>query len=217
VAAGSDRADRPLADLPVEVTVAGRELLSDGFRPYERYRVKLANADGAPITQERDVLRVGKVAAVLAVDPVRDEIIVIHQFRLAAHLAIGRGLLVEIVAGHVEPGEQVAQAAHRECVEEIGVAPRQLIELFTFLPTPGYSDEEITLFLGVVDASQAPARAGAAAEHEETVPVRASIDAALAAVAAGHVRDGPVIIALQWLALNRGRLAEIVRTGRASA
>jgi len=30
------------------------------------------------------------------------------------------------------------------------------------------------------------------------------------------VRNGPLIVALQWLALNRGRLAEIARTGTIS-
>ena len=69
------------------------------------------------------------------------------------------------------------------------------------------------MFLGVVDASRVPERAGAAAEHEETVPMRVPIDTALATLAAGTVRNGPLIIALQWLALNRGRLSEIVRTG----
>ena len=43
--------------------------------------------------------------------------------------------------------------------------------------------------------------------------MRVPIDAALAALAAGTVRNGPLIIALQWLALNRGRLREIVRMG----
>jgi ADP-ribose diphosphatase len=135
----------------------------------------------------------------------------LRQFRLAAHLANGRGNLVEIVAGHVEADEQPAEAARRECVEEIGVAPGLMVELFTYLTSPGMSDEEITLFLGVVDASGVPERAGAAAEHEETVPMRVPIDAALAALTAGTVRNGPLIIALQWLALNRGRLSEIVR------
>ena len=64
-----------------------------------------------------------------------------------------------------------AEAALRECVEEIGVAPEPLIELFTYLTSPGLCDEEITLFLGVVDAARVPARAGAAAEHENIVPV----------------------------------------------
>ena len=59
-----------------------------------------------------------------------------------------------------------------------------LTELFTYLPTPGASDEQITLFLGIVDAAQVPEAAGAAAEREETRPLRVPIDAALAALSA---------------------------------
>jgi ADP-ribose diphosphatase len=70
--------------------------------------------------------------------------------------------------------------------------------------------------LGVVDAPRVPTRAGAAAEHEDIVPLRASIDAALSALSGGAIHNGPLVLALQWLALNRGRLAEIVRTGSAS-
>lgn len=198
----------PIADDRADVVVAGREVLAEGFRRYERLRVRRSGED---VPRALDVLRSGPAAAVLPIDPGRDEVVLLRQFRLAAHLANGRGNLVEIVAGHVEADEQPAEAARRECVEEIGVAPGLLVELFTYLTSPGMSDEEITLFLGVVDASGVPERAGAAAEHEETVPMRVPIDAALATLAAGTVRNGPLIIALQWLALNRGRLSEIVR------
>jgi ADP-ribose pyrophosphatase len=200
----------PIADDRADVVIAGREVLAEGFRRYERLRVRRS---GENVPRALDVLRSGPAAAVLPIDPGRDEVVLLRQFRLAAHLANGRGNLVEIVAGHVEEDEQPAEAARRECVEEIGVAPGLLVELFTYLTSPGMSDEEITLFLGVVDASGVPERAGAAAEHEETVPMRVPIDAALAALAAGTVRNGPLIIALQWLALNRGRLSEIVRMG----
>jgi ADP-ribose pyrophosphatase len=200
----------PIADDRADVVIAGREVLAEGFRRYERLRVRRS---GENVPRALDVLRSGPAAAVLPIDPGRDEVVLLRQFRLAAHLANGRGNLVEIVAGHVEADEQPAEAARRECVEEIGVAPGLLVELFTYLTSPGMSDEEITLFLGVVDASGVPERAGAAAEHEETVPMRVPIDAALAALAAGTVRNGPLIIALQWLALNRGRLSEIVRRG----
>jgi ADP-ribose pyrophosphatase len=200
----------PIADDRADVVIAGREVLAEGFRRYERLRVCRS---GENVPRPLDVLRSGPAAAVLPIDPGRDEVVLLRQFRLAAHLANGRGNLVEIVAGHVEADEQPAEAARRECVEEIGVAPGLLVELFTYLTSPGMSDEEITLFLGVVDASGVPQRAGAAAEHEETVPMRVPIDAALAALAAGTVRNGPLIIALQWLALNRGRLSEIVRMG----
>ena len=200
----------PIADDRADVVIAGREVLAEGFRRYERLRVRRS---GENVPQPLDVLRAGPAAAVLPIDPGRDEVVLLRQFRLAAHLANGRGNLVEIVAGHVEADEQPAEAARRECVEEIGVAPGLMVELFTYLTSPGMSDEEITLFLGVVDASGVPERAGAAAEHEETVPMRVPIDAALAALAARTVRNGPLIIALQWLALNRGRLSEIVRLG----
>ena len=200
----------PIADDRADVVIAGREVLAEGFRRYERLRVRRS---GENVPRPLDVLRSGAAAAVLPIDPGRDEVVLLRQFRLAAHLANGRGNLVEIVAGHVEADEQPAEAARRECVEEIGVAPGLLVELFTYLTSPGMSDEEITLFLGIVDASGVPERAGAAAEHEETVPMRVPIDAALAALAAGTVRNGPLIIALQWLALNRGRLSEIVRMG----
>jgi len=200
----------PIADDRADVAIAGREVLAQGFRRYERLRVRRT---GDNVPRPLDVLRAGPAAAVLPIDPGRDEVVLLRQFRLAAHLANGRVNLVEIVAGHVEADEQPAEAARRECVEEIGVAPGLLVELFTYLTSPGMSDEEITLFLGIVDASGVPERAGAAAEHEETVPMRVPIDAALAALAAGTVRNGPLIIALQWLALNRGRLSEIVRMG----
>ena len=200
----------PIADDRADVVIAGREVLAEGFRRYERLRVRRS---GENVPRALDVLRSGPAAAVLPIDPGRDEVVLLRQFRLAGHLANGRGNLVEIVAGHVEADEQPAEAARRECVEEIGVAPGLLVELFTYLTSPGMSDEEITLFLGIVDASGVPERAGAAAEHEETVPMRVPIDAALAALAARTVRNGPLIIALQWLALNRGRLSEIVRMG----
>jgi ADP-ribose pyrophosphatase len=203
-------ADNTIADEQADVVISGREMLAEGFRNYERLRV---SRSGENIPRPLDVLRSGPAAAVLPIDLSRDEVVLMRQFRLAAHLANGKGDLIEIVAGHIEADEQPAETARRECVEEIGVAPDLLIELFTYLTSPGICDEEITLFLGVVDASRVPERAGAAAEHEEIVPICVPIDTALAALGAGTVRDGPLIIALQWLALNRGRLSEMVGAG----
>jgi hypothetical protein len=40
--------------------------------------------------------------------------------------------------------------------------------------------------------------------------MRVSIDAALAALTERTIHNGPLILALQWLALNRDRLTEIV-------
>ena len=203
-------ADAPLADAAVDVSFSAPQTLADGYRPYQRYRATVPDADGLPVAQTRDLLLGGRVVGVVPIDPERGEIVLIRQFRLAAHLASGKGELVEIVAGRVEGHESLADAAQRECLEEIGVAPTRLVELFSFFPTPGLTDELVTVFLTVVDASDVPERAGAAAEAEDTRPLRVDIDHAIAALAEGKISNGLLIIALQWLALNRQRLPAAV-------
>jgi ADP-ribose pyrophosphatase len=207
------QSDPRLTDLAVEVSLSAPELLGKGFRAYQRYGYTLSGDDPKLETRTHDLVRFGRVVAVLPVDLARDEVILIRQFRLPAHVANGNGEMIEIVAGHVEADEQLAQAARRECLEEIGVAPSGLTQLFTYLPTPGASDEQITLFLGIVDAAQVPAAAGAAAEREETRPLRVSIDAALAALGHDTMHNGLLVLALHWLALNRGRLREMAGGG----
>lgn len=202
--------NRELADRSATVSLSAPELLAHGYRPYERYRVTLRSPAGATLAQTRDIVRGGKVVAVLPVDLGRREVVLIRQFRLPAHLATGRGELIEIVAGRVEPDEAPRAAAQRECFEEIGVAPSRLIELFSYLTTPGITDEEITFFVGSVDAGRVPRRVANAAEGEHIETLRVSIDTAIAALGDRAMCNGPLLIALQWLALNRGRLVELL-------
>jgi ADP-ribose pyrophosphatase len=202
--------ERELADRPADVSLSPPELLAKGYRPYQRYRLTLRGVDGGAVMQTRDTLLAGKVVAVLPVDLARDEIVLIRQFRLAAHLATGKGDLIEIVAGRVEAGEQPLDAARRECREEIGVTPGKLVELFSYLTTPGLTDEQVIVFLAAIDASQVPRRIANPAEGEQIETLRVSIDAAIAAMSEGRFRNGPLLIALQWLALNRARLAALL-------
>lgn len=191
-----------IEDRVADVTVGPPHPLADGFRPYEHFEVR---EDGVRFT--RDILRVGEVVAVLPYDPVRQCFVLIRQFRLAAHLATGKGDIVELVAGRVDEGESAEAAARRECTEEIGVAPGALMRVFSFLPTPGVTDEHCTLFLAEIDADRVPARAGLADEAEATHPFTISVTDALAALEAGTAGNLFLISALQWYALNPARIA----------
>lgn len=193
-----------LADRAAQAGLSAPEHPSKGFFEYQRFHVTLPAG-----TQTRDVVRAGKVIALLPLDLTRDEIIMIRQFRPAAHLANGKGETVEIVAGRVEAGEQLAETARRECQEEIGVTPSALVELFSYLPTPGLTDEEVTLFVGAVDASRVPDRTHPT-EGEHISVMRVPIDTALAALGTGSMHNGPLIVGLQWLALNRGSVRELL-------
>ena len=204
--------DSDLSDAAVEVELTGPENRGGGFFRYERYRVTL---DGAAF--ERDAVRIGRVVVILPVDLERDEIVLIRQFRLGAHLALGRGDMVELPAGRVERDEDIADAARRECQEETGIAPHILAPIFDLMPSAGSSDEHMFFFLGIVDAAKVAERAGAAHEQEQTRPLRVPIDRALEALKAGGLHYGAAVLGLQWLALNRTRLREIVQANAAHA
>lgn len=202
-------------DRPARVALEPAQMLAQGYRPYERYELSLDHGDGVPLHQQRDILRGGEVVGVIAFDPARETLVLLRQFRLPAHLATGRGEMVEIVAGGVEAGEDARETASRECVEEIGLAPRALLQVMRFLPTPGLTDEYATLFLGLVDSTRLPEQGGLADEREVTHPFAIGLDEALTALAAGRFANGYLIIALQWLGLNRHRLAELVNEAQA--
>jgi ADP-ribose pyrophosphatase len=200
-----------LVDLPTEVVVSPPQVLAKAYRDYYRYRVTFGSQERIGVSQERDVLTAGKVVLVIPVDPARREIVMLRQFRLPAHLANGAGDLVELVAGRVEKGESLAEAARRECQEEIGVTPKKVVELFSYLSSPGLTDEEVTVFLAGIDAAQAREGAHVTSESEQLFVWRVPIDAAIEALDRRGTRGGPLTIGLQWLALNRERIADLLR------
>ena len=202
-----------IADQPIEITLSEPVPVGHGFRPYDRYEVTLPGAGGAALHQRRDILKVGPVVAVLAFDPKAQCLVMIRQFRLAAHLATGKGEVVEIAAGLIEPGESPEDAAIRECHEEVGAAPSALLPMLTFMPSPGVSDEHATMFLALMDSTQVPFEAGEPGETEFTRPLLVPVDEAMAALDApfpGVAGNGFVLVALQWFALNRVKIDAFV-------
>src|SRR5262249_31762676 len=178
---------RELADLPADVVVSRPQVLAKAYRDYHRYSVTLER-DAAPVVQARDAWIGGKVVVVIPFDILRQELVLIRQLRLPAHLANGHGDLVEFVAGRVESGESLIEAARRECTEEIGVAPIKLAELFTFLSTPGVTDEEITMFIAAVDATTVREGALTTPDGEHVSVRRVPVDAALGALDRHNMR-----------------------------
>lgn len=192
------------------VAVSEPTRLGSGFRNYHRFEVKLRSRSGTDVTLDRELARVGAVVGILPIDLKRGQVVLARQFRLAGHLALSRGAMVEIPAGRVERGESAEAAARRECVEEIGVPALALREVLRFMPAPAVCDEVLTLFAASVDASAAPEWAGCAAEDEEIAVVRFDIDAALSLAERNLIHSGATMLALQWLALNRAGLPALL-------
>lgn len=185
------------------VRLSSPQTIGKGYRDYHGFSITMADYPGDEF--HRELLRSGDVVGILPVDLNSQEIILVRQFRLGGHLALGRGDMLEIPAGRVDPGEAHEQAAYRECLEETGLVPGRLEHLFSFLPAPALSDEHMMVFLAEVDASKAPTRAGASHESEDVEVVRCGIEAALKLVNCGRIHSGPTILGLQWLALRGTR------------
>jgi 8-oxo-dGTP pyrophosphatase MutT (NUDIX family) len=117
--------------------------------------------------------------------------------------AVGAPLL-ELPAGKRDvPGEDPAETARRECVEEVGLLPRRLTLLHEAYTSPGFTDELTWVFLAE-DLLPVPA-APQGIEEAAATTVAMSLDAALAALAAGEIRDAKTVLGLYALARRLGR------------
>jgi ADP-ribose pyrophosphatase len=121
--------------------------------------------------------------AIVAMLPDR-EIVLVQQTRHA----VGR-MLFEIPAGTIEPPETPDACARRELAEEAGYAAHTWERLATFYPAPGFSNEEMHLFLAE-DLHPAPAER----EEEDLTVHRVPLAVARRLVATGEIRDAKSIV-----------------------
>ena len=102
---------------------------------------------------DREVLQRRPVASVLPYDPIRDEVVLIEQFRAGKMLAGAPDpWMIETVAGIIEDGETPEDMARREAVEEAGCTVTTLERMPSFYPSAGGCSEYVHMFCGRVDS-----------------------------------------------------------------
>ncbi|MBY0474407.1 MAG: ADP-ribose diphosphatase [Nitrosomonas sp.] len=192
-----------------DVEILERTVCYKGFFRIDRYRLRHRLFNGGwshPIT--RELFERGHAAAVLPYDPIRNEVILIEQFRIGAMDTPDGPWLLEIVAGIIEADEITEDVVKRESVEETNCNISDLIPLYDYLASPGGMTERIALFCGRTDTTQAGGIHGAADEGEDIKVHVVSLETALQFLVSGKINSASAIIALQWLALNRGLVRE---------
>ena len=145
---------------------------------------------------ELELIRHSGAAAVLPVlsdpagaDPV---IVLIRQYRYAAG-----GPMLEVPAGRPDlPGEDWEVCARRELEEETGLVADNLEFLTTIFTTPGFTDEQIHLFLAT---GLRPGRQKLDPD-EFVVPVTLPLSEALESIRDGGIRDAKTICTLLYAA-----------------
>ena len=185
------------------------DIVWQGFFRIDRFRLQhqlFVGGWGEPLT--RELFDRGHAAAVLPYDPVADELVLLEQFRIGALEAPGGPWLTEVVAGIIEPGEQAEQVVRREAVEEAGLTLGRSEFICDYLVSPGGTSERIAVFCGEVDASGAGGIHGLVEEGEDIRVTRVSYSDAVTMLADGRFNSASIIIAMQWLMLNRERLRD---------
>lgn len=187
-----------------ELEILDKEVCYQGFFRLERYRLRHALFGGGWSRElTRELFERGRAVAILLYDPERDCVVLTEQFRIGALSAPGGPWLLEIVAGIVDEQEAGEDVARREAMEEAGCTVLDLIPICEYLVSPGGTSEQIKVYCGRVDASEAGGIRGLAHEGEDirvhVVPLAEALDM----LNAGRIDSASPIIALQWLALHR--------------
>lgn len=124
-------------------------------------------------------------------------VLLIRQFRHAAD-----GVIWEVPAGRLDPGETPEECARRELVEETGMRASRLTRLTTIYTTPGFTDERIHLFLA--DGLEEGTHRREADEFMELRPTPWS--EAMRLIEQGAIMDGKTLVSLLYVqAFRRAR------------
>lgn len=190
-----------------QVEIIAEENAFRGFFKLNRYRLRHSSYLGGwcgEIVRER--IEDLAAASVLLYDPVRDQVVLVEQFRIGLHGQAESAWSLETVSGYCDRAhESPEEVARREVVEETGCRLEALHHIGSFFVSPGMSVEQIHLYCGRVDSSSADGVHGLEHEGEELRVVVLAREAALAELF-GRLRSTSVIMAMQWLEANRAAL-----------
>ena len=189
--------------------LVSNELLYNGFFKLYRYELRHDLFDGgeSPVLV-RELLDRYHAAAVLPYDPVRDEVVLIEQFRIGATEDASGPWVIEIIAGLVEPGETAQQLVYREAMEEAGCEISDVIPLHHYYSSPGSSNEKIQIYFARTDTTHVGGIHGIDEEGEDIRVHVVSSETAFDWLDQGRIDSALPIIALQWFRLNRENIRQ---------
>ncbi|KIC21238.1 NUDIX domain-containing protein [Leisingera sp. ANG-Vp] len=205
---GQARPGDGVHDLAKDVIVHQHNRAHLNFFAMEEMDLQYRRYDGSmsPV-MNRSAAMAGHAAVVLPYDPVRDQVLLVEQFRAPPFImGDAHPWMWEPVAGVIDPGETAEETAIREAEEEAGVTVLRLEPVAQVYPSSGALAEFIHVFIGIADLSDIKGGGGVAGEGEDIRSEILSYDALMKGVDAQIYQDMPLVTAALWLARHRGRL-----------
>ncbi len=186
------------------IRILDRQTVWKGFIHLQTLIIEQTRADGRVEQLDREVHDHGPAAAVMLVDPLRQSVVLVRQFRPGAFFGGHHdGFLLEVPAGLLD-GDGAEEAVGREAMEETGYAVSDIRFLFESYASPGTLTEKLSCFVATIDAGRRAGKGGGVeGEGEDIEVVEMPIDEAYGLIASGGIVDAKTIILLQWLMLHR--------------
>ncbi|GAB2190709.1 NUDIX domain-containing protein [Sessilibacter sp. MAH2] len=195
-----------------DVTLENTQVAYQGFFKMLKYTLKHRLFNGGWSKNfSRELFVRGDAAAAILYDPKADQIGYVEQFRVGAMAAGQNPWCLEVVAGMIDKGETGRSTIERELVEEADFYPAEIIEIGSYLSTPGGCDERVWLYCALGDLSKIGGVHGLDDENEDIRVHVESAETVLNRIFTDRFNNAATVIALQWLALNRARLIEAHR------
>jgi ADP-ribose pyrophosphatase len=172
-------------------TVASEPIYSGRIVKLFKDTVRFPNGD----TGQLDIIRHPGASAIVPFlsDPAGEDpqLLLIRQYRYAAG-----GFIYEIPAGLLNDGEAPKDCAIRELKEETGCTAARVEYLTSVLTTPGFTDEQIHIFM-----ASGLERGPTAHEADEFMTVEAMpLSQALQLIQQGAIRDGKTALGILFAA-----------------
>lgn len=180
-----------------------------GFLKLNRYKIihdLFLGGQSESIIRER-LEDIGAVS-VLLYDPQHDKVVLVEQFRIGAAGFAHPPWLLETIGGLQSDGETDESVARREAIEEANCEIGRLKKICEFMVSPGISVDRIKLYCGEVDSTHAEGVHGLDHEGEDIRVVVMDAVEAIGELYQGRANSTSIIIALQWLTMNKASLKE---------
>ncbi len=152
----------------------------------------------------RELLMKGAASALIAYDPVKDNVVLIEQIRIGAYEPESdqSPWLLELIAGMIDKDESPEEVAIRESKEEAGLEVKDIQHALTVWDSPGGMVEKLHIYLGLIDSTNVGGIYGLDEENEDILVHIVSREQAYQWVEKGKIDNVIAVLGLQWLQLN---------------
>jgi ADP-ribose pyrophosphatase len=191
-----------------QVEWIGRESLMKGFFTIDkvRFRHGMFNGDMSPELYWYLLKRPDAVCAVV-VNPEREVLYFVRQFRLAIAEKGDDPWSVELAAGVVDGNESQEEAIIREVREELGFEVEKVQFVQKIYPSPAFLTERIFLYyIEVSDAQRISAGGGTQHEHEDLEILEVPFGQIKSFLESHAVIDSKTLYGLAWFFTVKGQV-----------